>query len=583
MISVTKKRWDGVAWRKLESDLHRIQKRIHHAELQGDKRTVSKLQQHIVASFHAKLLAVRQVAQTSPGRRSAGPDGIKSPSRAEMYTMAEALSIRHRPSPVRRKLIAKPGKTEKRPLGIPNLIDRAQQALIAMALGPQWEAHFSEHQYGFRKGRSPHDAVDHLVRHLRRSGPKAVLDADIEKFFDRIDHDALIARLDAPQEITLAIRRIIKAGALADGEFVLSDIGTPQGGPLSPLLANIALAGLESHLKSEFRTHFAGRINALGYPHMVIYADDLLVLHKDQAVIEWSRMAITSYLTPLGLRLSDDKTRVVPTTTSTPGMNPAGFDFLGFHFQHHTSSRRKTRGIRTLCVLATPSNAAQKKFYAACAERIDSLKLSRKHRGARQARQAEGKRDPVTLMIFELNRMITGWGNYFRIGASTHTFSRMDHLLHQKLWQWAVRRFDNKGRKWIVERVFSGIGTDRRGKPLMRKDGTPRQCAWVFKSPFAPNDQKHETLSKLAHIHHKDHDLVRPDVSYYGSGWCYWQKRTTRRYPGTPPMISAPLFHRQRGKCSGCRIPFQPDDRIAIAHLEGKKVLIHTNCSKSSK
>ena len=575
-------RWKDLVGRETRRRIFKLQKRVYDAELRGDKNTVVKLQQQIVDSFHAKALAVRQVAQDSMGRRTAGIDGVKSLTLAQMMRMASDLSIHHRPSPVKRILIPKPGKLEKRPLGIPNLIDRAQQALIVMALEPQWEARFSKRQYAYRKGRSVHDAVGFLRRHSRQSGPEWVLDGDIEKFFDRLDHEELLHRLDAPPTIATAVRRILKAGVLAFGEHSASDEGTPQGGPLSPLLANIALAGLEAHLEREFRREYARRITATGYPTLVVYADDLVVLHKYRHVVEWSRTAIQAYLAPLGLKLSERKTRVVHTQETADKDTGAGFDFLGFHLQHVWSRKQKPGEERAPYILATPSDGAAKRFYRDCAERIDKLKLSRKRRGARQAKQALGKKDPVTNMIDDLNRKITGWANFFRHGNAKAAFARMDHLLHGKLRHWAERRFDRKSAGWRKENLFSGVETDSKGKPLLRQDRTPRERGWAFKSPFVPNVKPHTTLLKLADFEVKDHILVKPEKSYFDGGWPYWQPRMRQRYPGTPPMLTLTSLRRQKGLCAMCHLPFQTGQMLSHVAGEGRQSnLVHTECSQS--
>ncbi|MCB1132650.1 MAG: reverse transcriptase N-terminal domain-containing protein, partial [Verrucomicrobiae bacterium] len=441
-------RWEDIPWGKATRHVFKLQKRVYDAELRGDKNTVEKIQQKIADSFYAKALAVRQVAQLSKGRHTAGIDDVKSPSPAGKMRMTNGLTIHHRPSPVRRLMIPKPGKDEMRPLGIPNLTDRAHQALLVLILMPQWEARFSRRQYGFREGRGTHDAVSFIQRHLRMTGPEWVLEVDIERFFDRIDHDELLRRLDGPPPIANAVSGILKAGVLALGEYSATEVGTPQGGPLSPLLANVALAGLEEHLDREFRREFAGRITALGSPALAIYADDAVVMHRDRDVVEWSRTAIQDYLAPLGLRLSESKTRVSHSQLPPTQGVGAGFDFLGFHIQHHWT--RKTGGRRTPYLVVSPSKRSVDRFYRECADRIDKLKLSRKHRGARRDRQAQGMDDPVTNMIRDLNRRIRGWTNYFCHSNAKQAFSRLDHLLHEKLWKWAVRRFDQKRRKWII-------------------------------------------------------------------------------------------------------------------------------------
>jgi RNA-directed DNA polymerase len=573
-------RWEDISWREAARDVFKLQRRVFDADLRDDKNTVAKLQQKIANSFHAKALAVRQVAQLSKGRRTAGIDGVKSPTPAEKMWMATGLTLNHRPSAVRRLMIPKPGKKEKRPLGIPNLIDRAHQALLVLSLEPKWETRLSSRQYGFRKGRGPHDAIGFIQRHLRKTGPEWVLEIDIEKFFDRIDHDELLRRLDAPPAIASAIRRILKAGVLALGEYSATDVGTPQGGPLSPLLANIAMAGLEAHLNYEFRRVYAGRITALGLPTLVIYADDAVVLHSDRDVAEWSRTAIEDYLAPLGLNLSESKTRISHTQQPTRPDEIAGFDFLGFHIQHVWT--KKPGHKKTPYVMVTPNKRSVERFYRDCADRIDMLKLSRKRRGARRDRQRKGKEDPVTVMIRDLNRRICGWENYFCYSNAKQAFSRMDHLLHGKLWSWSIRRFERKRRKWIVDHLFSGTERDSKGQPLLRRDGNPREREWAFKSPFVPNEQPHLTLRKLADPPIRKQFLVRPDKRFHDGDWPYWQMRMKTRYPGTPLMVSIAAFRRQQGKCLICAKPILQGQRLIVDKQDRLSRITHTDCSTSS-
>jgi RNA-directed DNA polymerase len=576
----TPNRWEDIPWREAVRYVFKLQQRVFDAENRGDKNTVNRLQQKIANSFYAKALAVRQVAQFSKGKNTAGIDGVKALKPAEKLRMATELTIHHRPSAVRRKWIPKPGKDELRPLGIPNLIDRAFQALLVLILEPQWEAHFSKHQYGFRKGRGPHDAINFIQRHLRKAGPKWVLEIDIEKFFDQIDHEELLRRLDAPPAIADAVKRTLRAGVLADGEHADTLEGTPQGGPLSPLLANIALAGLEAHLEREFRRHYARRITALGLPTLVIYADDAVVLHKDRGVVEWCQTAIQEYLTPLGLKLSSSKTRISHTQQQPrPGEGP-GFDFLGFHVQHHW--KKEEGGVKVPYILATPSKRSVERFYRNCADFIDSVKLSRKQRGARRDSQARGRKDPVTVMIIILNIRIRGWVNNFRSCNAKQTFSRLDSLLHEKLWQWAVRRFDRKPVQWIIDHLFSGVERDKDGNPLLRRDGNLRQRKWAFKSPFVPNDKSHVTLLKLADTPIRDHILVKPKKRFFDGDWPYWQVRITKsRYHATPPMVPIAALRRQQGKCATCGKLILKEDRLTTHRNGMRHALSHAVCIKS--
>lgn len=576
-------RWADIPWRLAAKEVFRLQRRIHDAERRGDTATVSKLQMKLADSFFAKALAVRQVAKISPGRKTAGIDGVKSPGAVEMMRMATGLSIHHRPSAVRRKWIPKPGKKELRPLGIPNLIDRAHQALLVIVLAPQWEAHFGTRQYGFRPGRGPIDAMEFLRRHMRKAAPEWVLELDIEAFFDRIDHDELLRRVNAPSEIVAATRRCLEAGVI---DFVdhanhwePSTMGSPQGGPASPLIANIAMAGLQDHVEKAFRRDFRGRITKLGLPTVTHFADDGIVLHRDREVIEWCRPVIEAYLAPLGLRLSPTKTRVSHTQTETRPNEVAGYDFLGFHFQHVW--RRGKGGRHQTCALVTPSKRSLEKFYRDCVEIMDGVKLSRKQRGARRHAQVKGFADPVTNMIRRLNLKIRGWTNYFRNCNAKAAFSRMDHLLHLKAWKWATRRFDRKTVGWIRENLFSGIELDKMGKPLLRLDGTPRQRNWTFTSPFVPKDQSHVVKGRLADTTIHTHTPVKPEKSFFDGDWCYWQARSRSRYPGTPDSVPTGAFRRQQGKCDRCGEPMETGQRLEVATKDRFRVIRHTNCNEA--
>src|SRR5215467_15712502 len=210
--------WRELPWRKLEQHVYRIQKRIYRARKPGNHRQVEKLQKLLLKSEAAKLLAVRRVTQDNQGKKTAGVDGVKFVQPRERFLMVKELHTKrwnHRknPSPVRRVWIPKPGKSEKRPLGIPTMMERAKQALVKMALEPEWEAVFEPNSYGFRPGRSAHDAIEQIHNCIRRK-PKYVLDADIKGCFDHINQTALLKKLHTFPRMSQAIRAWLKAGVL---------------------------------------------------------------------------------------------------------------------------------------------------------------------------------------------------------------------------------------------------------------------------------------------------------------------------------------------------------------------------------
>ena len=243
--------WDQTPWRKLERSVFKLQKRIYRASSRGDVKAVHRLQRLLIKSKGAALLSVRRVTQDNRGKKTAGVDGLASLSRRQKLHLARRVKsdpMIAKAKPVRRVWIPKPGKDEKRPLGIPVMEDRARQALAKMVLEPEWEAKFEPHSYGFRPGRSCHDAVEAIFDQMRNV-PKYVLDADIAKCFDRINHKALLKNLHTFAALRRAVRAWLKAGVMDEGTLFQTSEGAPQGGVISPLLANVALHGLATAIE----------------------------------------------------------------------------------------------------------------------------------------------------------------------------------------------------------------------------------------------------------------------------------------------------------------------------------------------
>jgi RNA-directed DNA polymerase len=264
--------WHKLPWRKLEQHVYRIQKRIFRAEQRGNTQAVHKLQKLMMKSRAARLLAVRRVTQDNQGKKTAGVDGVKSVPPAQRLEMVECIHPKNwkqqKSFPVRRVYIPKPGKNEKRPLGIPIMVERGQQALVKSALEPEWEAKFEANSYGFRPGRSGHDAIAAIFIDINRKN-KYVLDADLKGCFDNINHEALLRKLNTYPAMRRIIKKWLKAGIVDKGVFEETTKGTPQGGVVSPLLANIAVHGMEKALKDAYTWRE-------GKPNFVRYADDFV-------------------------------------------------------------------------------------------------------------------------------------------------------------------------------------------------------------------------------------------------------------------------------------------------------------------
>jgi RNA-directed DNA polymerase len=376
--------WRDIDWPRVEVDVHTLQRRIYRASQRGEVKLVHRLQRLLMSSWSAKCLAVRKVTQDNQGKKTAGVDGIASLGPEERLPLVSEPGLEARPKPVRRVWIPKPGTDEKRPLGIPTMYDRALQALVKLALEPEWEAKFEPNSYGFRPGRSCHDAIEAIFTAVRYV-PKYILDADIAKCFDRISHEALLDKLNTFPLLRRVIRAWLKAGVLDGATLFPTEEGTPQGGVISPLLANIALHGLETEIRSQ---HPAGKRLPGGKgptpwrPTVIRYADDFVVLHRDEQVIRGCQTIAQEWLKGMGLELKPSKTRIGHTLNEMDGV--AGFDFLGFTIRqfpvgkYHSGRTGEGRplGFKTII---KPSKRQAKRHAQRLAEVVHHL------RGAPQA------------------------------------------------------------------------------------------------------------------------------------------------------------------------------------------------------
>lgn len=524
--------WNTIPWRKLERNVFKLQKRIYQASRRGDSRQVRRLQRLLIKSWSAKALAVRRVTQDNTGKKTAGIDGVKSLTPKQRLELVLNLDLKDKAKPIRRVWIPKPGKTEKRPLGIPVMRDRATQALLKMAIEPQWEAKFEPNSYGFRPGRSCHDAIQALHDMLRHHD-KYVLDADIAGCFDNINHEILIEKMEISPHIKKIIRQWLKAGILDQGAFHRNEKGTPQGGVISPLLANIALHGLENLVKS---------INKNAY--MVRYADDFVVLHNELRIIEKCKQAIEGWLKGIGLELKPSKTRVANTLEVWNGQQP-GFDFLGFNVRQYKVSKnnsgKRRKGFKTLI---KPSK--------------DGIQ---RHKDRIKKVVNEGKAKPQLAIIKELNPIIKGWCNYYSTEVSSKAFNYLTHFTVQTLMKWARRRHPKKSLHWINRKYF----------------GTQDGYQWTFMK---------EQSKVVRHSETKINRWVKviQDRSPYDGDWVYWSTRMGRH-----PEINKKttyLLNQQKGKCSHCGLRFNMEDLMEIHHIDWNHrnnkwenlTLIHRHC-----
>lgn len=539
------KAWALLPWAKLERHVYRLQKRIYRASQRGNVQAVHRLQQLLMRSQAAQLLAVRRVTQDNRGKNTPGVDGVAAVQPAERLAMAKAIHPKNwnkrKPSPVRRVWIPKPGKMEKRPLGIPTMQDRARQGLVKLAVEPEWEAKFEPNSYGFRPGRSAHDAID-AINALVSSKAKYVLDADIAGCFDHISHEALLTKLNTTPAIRRLVKGWLKAGVMEGMDFAPTEEGTPQGGVISPLLANIALHGLETAV-------FTIWSNKARRAHLVRYADDFIATHYSLEGILKVRQVVQEWLKGMGLEMKPSKTRI--THTLTPYEGNVGFEFLGFHIQQYPAGKTRT---------AKAPYGRPLGFKSRITPSQESIKRhNREVNKAVRERQA----GPQVSLIETLNPMIRGWRNYFGIYAARPAWHGCDQALYNVLRRWAIRRHPKKSVGWAIRKYWA---LDTAG--------------WKFQAPNG------SWLTLHQHGNVKATTRLEGTASPFDGNLIFWAKRLVKH-----PMFATrtgKLLLLQKGRCAHCGLYFKSGDVIETDHFLPRRLggddqlrnlqLLHGHC-----
>jgi RNA-directed DNA polymerase len=501
----------------------------------------------LMKSFAAKCLAVRRVTQDNQGKSTAGVDGVKSLTPKQRLELVETLKIGTKAKATRRVMIPKPGKAEKRPLGIPTMADRALQYLVKLALEPEWEARFEENSYGFRPGRSVHDAIGAIYLSINKK-PKYVFDADISKCFDRIDHKALLYKLNTFPALRRQVKSWLKAGYILDHQWEPTYAGTPQGGVISPLLANIALHGMEQHIRSCFKSNATTKYE-LG---VVRYADDFVILHKDLKVLEDCIKGASDFLASIGLELHPDKTRIVHTLNSHDNQKP-GFNFLAFNIRQYKIGKHQgsKQGFVTLI-------KPQKEKIQAHHQKLANIIVKMRAM-------------PQFALIGILNPIIKGWSNYYSSVVSKETFRKLDQLLYWNLKNWGKRRHNSKTWKWVYERYWHKIHQGDYNAMTFSTSQDSHNSCWLTSHARTPI------------VRHKK---IKGAKSPFDGDLIYWSTRLGE-HPEMDATV-AKLIKRQNGKCAYCRHNFMEGDLMEKDHTIEKRFggknsfsnlqLLHRHC-----
>ena len=521
--------WNAVNWRQVNRRVRNLRQRIFRASRENDLKKVRSLQNLMLRSYSNTLKGVRQVTQENKGKYTAGVDGIVTTTVAERNELADSLMLAQpwRAAPARRVYIPK-ANGKLRPLGIPTIRDRALQARVKNALEPFWEARFEPCSYGFRPGRGCHDAIARIYNvavPVRRR--KWVLDADIKGAFDNIDHEFLLNAVgDFPAREL--IRQWLKAGYMERGLFHDTDSGTPQGGVISPLLANIALHGMEAAVGVKY----ISRGDNVGKRCLIRYADDFVVFCENEEDARAARTELSVWLASRGLALSDEKTRISHLSD--------GFDFLGFNIRQYRAP--ETRWGWKL--LIKPSRKS-----------VKSLKA----RLVREWRGLDGQN--ITTVLTRLNPIIRGWSNYYRSVVSKRLFAQLDSWTFGKEVRWARKTHPKKPWYWVTRKYWGKLHPKR-------------MDYWVFGDAAGEGGR----LIKFAWTPIVRHILVKGGASPDDPALQdYWNWRRSRQHAELSGRQQA-LAKEQGGVCFRCGETLHNDEALCAHHiaalrLGGKRAL----------
>lgn len=529
--------WEAIDWQKALAYVKKLQVRIVKAQKEGHYSKVKSLQWLLTHSFYAKALAVKRVT-SNQGKRTSGVDHELWLTPQAKFNAISKLNRRgYRPQPLRRHYI--PKKNGKmRPLGIPTMTDRAMQTLYKFSLEPIAETYADPNSYGFRIGRSTHDAIEQCFTDLNKGkSPEWILEGDIKGCFDHISHEWLLENIPMDTQI---LEKWLKCGYVETRKLFPTDEGAPQGGIISPTLMNMTLDGLERLLQERLptrqkvngRTHF----NKLNF---VRYADDFIITGESPEFLRDKVLPIVKeFLTERGLQLSEEKTVITHIED--------GFDFLGKNIRKYNGK-----------LLIKPSKTSVKSFL----EKVRSI-----IKGNKSTKQET--------LIRKLNPVIRGWVNNQRYVVSSKVFSRVDYEIYKCLWQWAKRRHKKKSHKWIAQKYWHHIGS--------------RQ--WTFSVPYENQSTEGEPLyCKLEYA--TDTKIIRfkkivAEANPFDEYWTdYFEEREGEKLlnstKGREKLLT--IWRRQHRRCPVCGDLITSETGFKVyapADKNSQKIMVHKECHK---
>ena len=526
--------WNAIDWQAVTQNVRRLQARIVKAVKEGRWGKAKALQRLLTHSFSGKALAVRRVTENR-GKRTPGVDGeIWDTPRKKGQAIGRLSQRGYRAQPLRRLYIPKKDGKRKRPLGIPTMLDRGMQALYKLALEPIAETTGDPNSYGVRRERSAAAAIAQCFLCLRqKTSPRVVYEGDIRGCFDHISHEWLMEHIPMEKRI---LRQWLKAGYIDRNVYNDTWEGTPQGGIISPVLANMTLDGLEAAIGSQPQRGTKRQAKL----HLVRYADDYIATGSGKEILtEETEPKVVAYLAERGLEVAPEKTRITDIEE--------GFDFLG-------QNVRKYKGK----LLIKPSKKS-----------IEAL--LKKVRGIIRAHPTAS----AGHLILALNPVIRGWVNYHRHVVSKKVFEKIDHEVVMMLWRWAKRRHRSKSGGWVKAKYF---GQDWVFRGQVKGKGGVERTVTLFRAGKEPIQR---------------HVKVKGAANPYDLEWeQYFEKRRqvkiSQRLSGKWKTLQ--LWHSQQGKCPVCQEPLTEETDWDCHHVvprvlggtetKGNLVLLHPTCHR---
>jgi len=535
------RRWQDINWRLTIKAVKDLRQQIYAASQCGDHKKLRSLQRLMLQSRANAELSVRQVTQINKGRNTPGTDDLVATTPDERTQLVKELlqDKTWKARPARRVYIPKAnGKT--RPLGIPTIADRCRQAMVKNALEPEWEAKFEPCSYGFRPGRNCHDAIGRIFNVAKPQSKKNwVVDADIKGAFDHISHEILLTALDGFPAKKL-VNQWLKAGIMEQGIFAKTEMGTPQGGVISPLLLNIALHGMERAVGVSYKQH-KDYTAITSNRALIRYADDFVIFAETREDAQAAQDAIADWLKGRGLELSQEKTRIRNLKE--------GFDFLGFNIRIYAG--RTTHKDK---LLIKPSKTSVQAFKNRLKQEWLNLKGHNVHS-----------------VIQRLNPIIRGWGQYFRNVVSMETFKRLDSYNYEKGMKWCRLTHPGKPMKWIESNYFGSLKMGSQNKWVLGDLETGHhliKLGWLTVKRHAP----------ILHGASPDNPELRD----------YWKRRNFKQVDSLPNARQRRLAKKQKGICPVCRDSLFNGEKLHIHHRLPKAeggtdqyrnlALLHVNC-----